>query len=108
MINDWRLGGDFQMCGRPWRRTGAIEDLEGQGRGFKHGFGGYLDAIPNPRTIIQRDCARPDAHAKERTTIRFLFNLLCVPRTLGQPRHVHHYNRGCRKIVMRHFFDLMR
>jgi hypothetical protein len=51
MINYWRQGRDFEVGGRSRRRTGVLEDLEREGRRFKHGFGGHLDAVPDPGAI---------------------------------------------------------
>src|ERR1700693_6094926 len=84
MIDDWRLGGDFEMGGRPRRRAGVFEDLECESRRFKHGFGGHLAAVPDPGAIVEGDHTRPDTHPEERTMIRFLFAY--VPRALGPPR----------------------
>ena len=53
MINDWRQGRDFEVGGRSRRRTGVLEDLEREGRRFKHGFGGHLDAVTNASAVVE-------------------------------------------------------
>jgi hypothetical protein len=62
-----------KCAGRTARRAAFIEDLKCQGRRFKHGLGGYLDAVSDPGAIIEGDRARPNAHAKKRTMFCFLF-----------------------------------
>lgn len=73
MIDDRRLGSDLEVCGRPGRRAGVLENLEREGRRFKHGFCGHLHAVPDPSAIVEGDHTRPDTHPKEIIMFCFLF-----------------------------------